>query len=115
MFGYVAKGGTPPSCKLSYQPGPFTQDGSGQAVPVAGSAFVVVRCFPAYGYDFATGTPTYTGPKHVPATGAHHVREVVKTGDNEGVLTWVIGLDARRGFSVSSSGTPAKQLIVTFS
>ena len=58
-----------PSCKVEYQPGPFSQDGSGAPVTVAGSAFVVVRCYPAYGFDFETGTPTYTGPKRIEATG----------------------------------------------
>lgn len=75
----------------------------------------MVRCFPAYGYDFETGRTTYTGPNRIEAKGTRHVREIVKTGDNEGVLTWVIGVDARRPFTVSATATPAKQLAVTFS
>ena len=104
-----------PSCTVEYQPGPFTQDASGRPVAVTGSAFVSVRCEPAYGYDFQSGTTTYTGPKHITPTGTRHVREVVETGDFEGVLNWVIGLDANRGFDITAGGTPTRQLTVTFS
>jgi hypothetical protein len=114
-FDFKAGGGEPPSCKISYRAGPFTQDASGEPVTVPGSAFVVVRCFPAYTYDFETGDTTYTGPKRIDPTGTHHVRAVVETGDFEGVLTWVIGLDAQRAFEISSMGTPSRLLIVTFS
>ena len=37
---------------------------------------------------------------------ANHVTEIVETGDFEGVLTWVIGLDAKRPFTVEATGTP---------
>jgi hypothetical protein len=114
-FLYRVRGVAPPSCTIEYRAGPFTTDASGAPVAVAGSAFVVVRCFPAYGYDYETGQTTYTGPNRIEAAGTRHVRELVKIGDNEGALTWVIGLDARRPFAVSATGTPAKQLVVTFS
>ncbi len=42
-------------------------------------------------------TKTYTGPKRLPGTDP--VAEVVKTGDFEGVVTWVIGLDRELPFS----------------
>ena len=93
-FTFKKSGSAVPSCKVEYRPGPFSQDGSGAPVTVAGSAFVVVRCEPAYGYDFENGTTTYTGPKRITPAGTRHVREVVETGDFEGVLNWVIGLDA---------------------
>jgi hypothetical protein len=115
VFRYVAKGGAPPSCKIDYESGPFTRNASGAPLTIAGAAFVVVRCSPAYGYDFETNRTTYVGPEHLSPSGTHHVREVAAAGDSEGVLRWVIGLDARRGFSVASSGTPMKQLVITFS
>jgi hypothetical protein len=31
------------------------------------------------------------------------------------VLTWVIGLDSKRAFSVQATGTPGHQLVVTIS
>jgi hypothetical protein len=114
-FTFERAGAAVPSCTVEYKPGPFTQDASGKRVAVAGTAFVSVRCEPAYGYDFVTSTPTYTGPKRVTATGTAHVREVVETGDFEGVLNWVIGLDAQRSFGIAAGGVPNRQLTITFS
>jgi len=54
---------------------------------------------------------TYTGPKRIAAPeNAHSLREVVKSGDFEAVLTWVIGLDDRRPFAVTRS---ADGIVVT--
>jgi hypothetical protein len=75
-------------------------------VKIAGGAFVVVRCSPAYGYDFESGRTTYTGPKRIEAAGSHHVRELVETGDFEGVVTWVVGVDSQRPFRVSAATIP---------
>jgi hypothetical protein len=114
-FTFKTSGSAVPSCKVEYRPGPFSQDGSGKSVAVAGAAFVSVRCEPAYGYDFASGTTTYTGPKRVMPTGTRHVREVVETGDFEAVLNWVIGLDGPRSFGITAGGVPTRQLVITFS
>ena len=114
-FTFKKAGSAVPSCKVEYQPGPFTKDGSGAPVTVAGTAFVSVRCEPASGYDFESGTTTYTGPKQITPSLTRHVREVVETGDFEGVLNWVIGLDAKRSFAITAGGTPTRQLIITFS
>lgn len=82
-----------------------TEDASGRHISVAGSAFLVVRLADAATArsDGSTLSLTYTGPRRLPAGGARHVREVVKTGDFEAVVTWAIGLDATRPFSVSAS------------
>jgi len=114
-FTFEKSGTAVPSCKAEYKAGPFVQDGSGKPVSVAGSAFLTVRCEPAYGYDFVAGAPTYTGPKSITPTGTKHVREVVETGDFEGVLNWVIGLDQQRGYGITASGTPTRLLTITFS
>jgi hypothetical protein len=114
-FTFENAGTAVPSCTVEYKPGPFSQDASGKPVAVSGAAFVSVRCEPAYGYDFVTSTPTYTGPKRVTATGTKHVTEVVETGDFEGVLNWVIGLDAQRSFGITAGGVPTRQLTITFS
>lgn len=114
-FTFRKSGSAVPSCTLSYQPGPFSKDGSGAPVAVAGTAFLAVRCAPAYGYDFANGATTYTGPKTITPTATRHVRAVVETGDNEGVLSWVIGLDQQRAYGIAAGGTPTRQLTVTFS
>jgi hypothetical protein len=104
-----------PSCKVEYKAGPFVQDGSGKPVAVAGGAFLTVRCEPAYGFDFVAGAPTYTGSKRITPNGTKHVRAVVETGDFEGVLNWVIGLDQQRGYGITAGGVPTRQLIITFS
>jgi hypothetical protein len=114
-FTFEKSGTAVPSCKAEYKPGPFVQDGSGKPVPVAGSAFLTIRCEPAYGFDFVAGTPTYTGSKSITPSGTRHVRAVVETGDFEGVLNWVIGLDQQRGYGITASGTPTRLLTITFS
>jgi len=103
-FDFTTKANAPPKCTIVYTAPPFSQDGSGAPVTVSGSAFVRLRCEPAYGYDFAGGGgPTYTGPKQITPTGTQHVKELVQTGDFEGVLTWVIGLDGKRPFSAATA------------
>ncbi|HUI50041.1 MAG TPA: hypothetical protein VL119_15225 [Acidimicrobiia bacterium] len=115
IFDFEAKGTDLPGYSVTYGNPPFTQDASGAPVTIAGQAFVVVKVQPGYGYDFETGTPTYKGPLSVPVGGTNHVRAIVETGDFEGVLTWVIGLDAKRPFTVQATGTPRHQLVVTIS
>jgi hypothetical protein len=115
IFDFTGKGTDPPGYSLTYGTPPFVADGSGAPVSIAGNAFVVVKVKPGYGYDFETGTRTYNGPKSVPVVHANHVRAIVETGDFEGVLTWVIGLDAKRPFTVEATGTPRHQLVVTMS
>src|SRR5690242_1703736 len=52
MFDFTTTANAPPRCTLVYTAPPFTMDGSGAPVAVSGSAFVRMRCEPAYGYDF---------------------------------------------------------------
>jgi hypothetical protein len=115
VFGVTSDHGDPPGYEVAYAPPPFAQDGSGEPVDVAGDAFIVVRLRPAYGYDFVNSRPTYSGPERIPAPDANHVREVVQLGDFEGVVTWVIGLDAKRPFTVEATGGGQSQLAVSVS
>jgi hypothetical protein len=108
-FDFTTKKNAPPKCTIVYTAPPFSMDGSGAPVTVSGSAFIRLRCEPAYGYDFASGKPTYTGPKRITATGTKHVKELVQTGDFEGVLSWVIGLDGERPFSAATATVPGPQ------
>jgi hypothetical protein len=109
VFDFTTETNAAPRCTIAYAQPPFTMDGSGAPVTVEGSAFVSVRCEPAYGYDFSSGQPTYTGPKRIAATGTRHVRELVETGDFEGVLNWVIGLDAQQPFAASTTTVAGPQ------
>jgi hypothetical protein len=115
IFDFNATGTDPPNYTVTYGTPPFAGDASGAPVAVAGSAFVVVKVQPGYGFDFETGKPTYTGPKSLPIAHTNHVRSIVETGDFEGILTWVIGLDSKRAFSVQATGTPRHQLVITIS
>jgi hypothetical protein len=67
-------------------------DGEGAPVEVEGKAFVSVS-FMAVGVDLSGETPVevYTGPDEF-TPGFHTVRQIKKTGDFEGVVSWGIGL-----------------------
>ena len=100
-----------PGYDVSYQPADTAkiEDASGNPIDVAGDAFLVVKLMPAMTakIDGDQVTKTYTGPRRVPGSGS--VQEVVKTGDFEGVVTWVIGLDQERPFTTEVSDS---QLVV---
>jgi hypothetical protein len=100
-----------PGYRVEYQAGPFTQDGSGRPVSVAGSAFVVVRLEPANSYDFERGVEVYAGERDITSTGTRFVRQVVNTGDFEAVMTWIVGLSARVPFTVEAQ---VDRLVLTF-
>jgi hypothetical protein len=108
-FDFTTDENGKPKCTIEYAEPPFTMDGSGEPVTVAGSAFVQVRCEPAYGYDFETGEITYSGPKRIAATGTQHVRELVQAGDFEGVVTWLIGLDGPQPFTAATAAVVGPQ------
>jgi hypothetical protein len=115
VFDFVPKGTDLPGYSITYADAPFVADGSGAPVDVPGRAFVKVRIAPGYGYDFVNAKPTYTGSKSIQVSNANHVQSIVETGDFEGVLNWVIGLDTKRPFSVEATATPRRQLVVTIS
>ncbi len=96
-----------PGYDISYQPAETAkkQDGSGNPVEIDGSAFLVVRLTPAMGAEIVGEDvkPTYTGPARIVTDGTSFVREVVKTGDFEAQVTWVIGLDEERPFTAEAS------------
>jgi hypothetical protein len=103
-----------PAYRVQYVDPPLKEDGSGNPVDVAGTAFVVVRMEPASGFDLNTGEGVlvYKGPKRIEGAGSV-VREVVRTGDFEAVLSWAIGLDAKVDFRVTTAASPSR-LIVDF-
>jgi hypothetical protein len=115
VFDFVPKGSDIPGYTITYASPPFTSDASDKPVDVPGNAFVNVRIAPGSGYDYVANKRTYTGPMRVPVSGTNHVRSIVETGDFEGVLNWVIGLDSKRPFSVQATATPQRQLVVTIS
>lgn len=102
-----------PGYRVQYMEPPLHEDGSGNVVKIDGSAFVVVRMEPASGFDLNTGEGelVYKGPRRLP--GASVVREVVRTGDFEAVLTWAVGLSDKVDFRVLRLSSPSR-LVVDF-
>jgi hypothetical protein len=104
-----------PGYRIEYVQPPLREDGSGNRVEVEGDAFAVVRMEPASGFDLTTaeGELVYTGPRRIPGSGTSVVREVVRTGDFEAVLSWAVGLSDRVDFRVLTLENPAR-LVVDF-
>jgi hypothetical protein len=101
-----------PGYRVEYVRPPIQEDGSGNRVQVEGNAFVLVRMELASGFDVATGEGelVYTGPRRLSGSdaGTSVVREVVRTGDFEAVLSWVVGLGDRVDFRVVTLENPAR-------
>lgn len=110
------RGGVP-GYRVEYVDPPIKEDGSGNVVHVKGNAFAQVRMEPASGFDLNTaeGLLVYKGPKRIDGSsaGAGVIQELVRTGDFEAVLTWVVGLSDRADFRVTTTQSPAR-LIVDF-
>lgn len=104
-----------PGYRVAYAEPPLNEDGSGDPVRIAGSAFLVVRMELASGFDLETdeGRLVYTGQRRLAgsAAGTSTVREVVRTGDFEAVLTWAVGLDDRVDFRVLRLDGPPRLVI----
>lgn len=96
-----------PGYTVSYEPEPTakTEDASGRRIEVAGTAFLVVRLMNVMTAEISGDkvTPTYTGPRRITTGQTRFAREVVKTGDFEALVTWVIGIDGKRPFTATAS------------
>jgi len=105
--------GAPPGYQVSYQPGPFHKGESDEPLDVQGAAYLVVRFDHASGVDMSspTANPTYTGPRLLTGLGLGHAVEIVNSEDFEGILTWVIGLDGRRPFTVTTLSSPPRVVV----
>jgi hypothetical protein len=104
LFGFEEQA-PGPGFEVSYQPADTAkiEDASGNPIEIDGDAFLVVKLNPAMTakIDGDQVTKTYNGPRRI--SGSDPITEVVKTGDFEGVVTWVIGLDSKRSFTTNAS------------
>jgi hypothetical protein len=104
---FAFRGAEIPGYTISYEPAATAkiEDGSGRKIEISGSAFLVVRLLNVMTAEISGEQvkPTYTGPRRITADGTRYVREVVKTGDFESTVTWVIGLDEKRPFKAQES------------
>ncbi len=116
IFDFRSSAGAEPGFTVRYRPADEaqTEDASGRHIPIAGTAFLVVRFEPAATADLTKPELeiTYKGPRSIKPAGLRWVRQVAKTGDFEAVLTWSIGLSQERPFHVITSGSPARLTIV---
>jgi len=104
-----------PGYQVGYVKKPITEDGSGNKVAIDGSAVLSIRMDPASGFDVTTGEGVlvYKGPKRLGAveTGTKEIKELVRTGDFEAVLTWVAGLPKELPFAVSTEENPPRLIV----
>ena len=104
-----------PGYRVEYVEPPFAEDGSGDPVSLTGKAFVGVRLEPASGFDLNTaeGQLVYKGPKRIEgsAAGTSVVQELVRTGDFEAVVSWVIGLAEKVDFRVTTAESPSRLIV----
>jgi hypothetical protein len=93
---------------VEYVDRPVVADGSGEAVTVAGDSVIRVRMISA------TGAGSYGGPSRLDpnaAYGTQLVEEMVRTGDFESQLTWVIGVRGKPTYDVVNLATPSRIVI----
>src|SRR6266516_4911660 len=114
-FEFRAETPEPPGFRAQYVPAgeALVEDGSGNRIDAEGSAFLVVRLEPAATADSSGDALvfTYTGPRRLRAEGTRRIREVVKSGDFEAAVTWVIALSEERPFRILTSGSPPRVVV----
>lgn len=104
--------GAVPGYDVRYVPRPITEDPSDRPVAVKGDAVLRIRLEPASGVDLTSpsATVTYTGAKRLRAD-TDVVNEAVLIGDFESVMTWVLGVDGRQPFLVTTLSDPSRLVI----
>jgi hypothetical protein len=83
---------------------PFVEDASGQPVNVPGRLFLSLKLFGASGY------PTYSGPSSFMPDYAN-LESLVNTGDYEGYVTWIAGLQGPACYHVSTLTGPTRIVV----
>ncbi|MBW3615087.1 MAG: hypothetical protein KY439_07240, partial [Actinobacteria bacterium] len=111
-FEFVSDTGAPTEIayEVGYRRPPFRQ-ANGDAIAVAGNAFIQVRIDGARTTNLQTGQDTYRGPQEVRPTNTRFIREVQFIEDFEANLVWVIGLDTTRDFSVFELDGPDRLVV----
>ena len=108
-FTFRDHGSALPGYAVAYEPGSTAkiEDASGRHLEIAGTDFIVVRLMNVMTAEISGEdvTPTYTGPRRIPGDETRFVREVVKTGDFEAMVTWVIGVEGKRPFNATAGGS----------
>ena len=99
-----------PGYRVGYVDRPVTQDGSGEEITVDGEAVLQVHFEPASGFDMDAGKPVYDGPERLDLA-TKTVVDVVRQGDFEANLAWVIGVDTKAPFRVRTESSPNRVIV----
>ncbi len=102
VFEFVGTGR--PQLTVAFAQPPFVGDASGQTINVAGSTFLSLKLYDASGY------PTYTGPNAF-SPGYPALKALVNTGDYEGYVTWIAGLNGSTCYRISTLTGPTRIVV----
>jgi hypothetical protein len=104
--------GALPGYRVGFVDRPVIQDGSGEEISVDGESVLQVHFEPASGFDLETGEgrPVYKGPERLDLA-TRTVLDVVRQGDFEANLEWVIGLDTKVPFRVRTESAPNRVIV----
>lgn len=97
-----------PAWHAEYVDRPVRDCGSGDAVPVAGDAWLQIRFTGAQAHS-QQGQPT-SGPRRRTLAGAN-ARELVRICDFEGEVTWVVGVARPSGYKTMTLSAPSRLVI----
>jgi hypothetical protein len=99
-----------PGYRVGYVDRPVTEDGSGEEIAVDGESVLQVHFEPASGFDLEAGKAVYTGPTRLDLA-TKTVLDVVRQGDFEANLAWVIGVDRNAPFRVRTESGPNRVIV----
>lgn len=97
-----------PAWEVEYVDRPVRDCGSGDAVPVAGDAWLEIRFVGAQAHTDA-GVPT-SGPRRR-TVNQPVMRELVRTCDFEGYVTWVVGVASPNAYTPRVMTAPSRLVI----
>lgn len=97
-----------PGYHIEYIDEPVRQCGSGKPVPLAGDGWLEVRLSPARAHTEA-GAATIAERSLTPELPVLHA--LTQTCDFEGVVTWVLGLDAPNRYRIAELSDPARLVV----
>ena len=97
-----------PAWRVEYVDRPVRDCGSGDAVPVAGDAWLQIRFTGAQAHT-EEGAAT-SGPRRRPLA-QPIARELVRTCDFEGEVTWVVGVARPNPYTANAMSAPSRLVI----
>ena len=100
-----------PGYRVEFVERPIVQDGSGDEISVDGASVLSVHFEPASGFDqTGEGRQVYTGPTRLDLA-TRTILDVVRVGDFEANLEWVLGLDTKAPFRVRTETSPNRVIV----